>query len=173
MFQDEYRRKLTSPERAAALIKEDDRLVIALITAEPRGLLEAINLNDQDRERKRAHQIIFREGDQSSLFYLLQSGKVSLEVLVLGKVARIQTLGEGDELGWSSIFSGGRKQFQARALGAVRALAFDGAQLQAACEEDPVFGYALLKRLLGVVAERLQATRMQLMDMYSSSGVEV
>lgn len=118
-------------------------------------------------------QIIFREGDQSSLFYLLQSGKVSLEVLALGKVARIQTLGEGDELGWSSIFSGGRKQFQARALGAVRALAFDGAQLQAACEEDPVFGYALLKRLLGVVAERLQATRMQLMDMYSSSGVKV
>jgi hypothetical protein len=44
-------------------------------------------------------------------------------------------------------------------------LAFDGAQLQAACEEDPNFGYALLKRLLGVVAERLLATRMQLMDM--------
>ncbi len=32
---------------------------------------------------------------------------------------------------------------------------------------DPLFGFTLMQRLLGVVAERLQATRLQLLDMYS------
>jgi CRP-like cAMP-binding protein len=46
-------------------------------------------------------QVIFREGDESSLFYLLLSGKVALEVTAPGRIVRVQTLGEGDELGWS------------------------------------------------------------------------
>ena len=47
------------------------------------------------------------------------------------------------------------------------ALAFDGGDLLAACKRDPQFGFVFMHRLLGVVAERLQATRLQLLDMYS------
>jgi len=59
------------------------------------------------------------------------------------------------------------KHFQARALGPVTALAFEGAHLLAAFRADPEFGLAFMLRLMGVVSERLRATRLQLLDMYS------
>ena len=59
------------------------------------------------------------------------------------------------------------KHFQARVLERADALAFDGGELLAACKDDPQFGFVFMHRLLGVVAERLQATRLQVLDMYS------
>lgn len=117
-------------------------------------------------------RIIFREGDASSFFYLILSGKVALEVTALGRTLRVQTLTDGEELGWSSVLPSEGKHFQARALGSVRALVFDGARLLEACEEDCSLGYALMRRLLGVVADRLEAIRIQLLDMYSPHGAK-
>jgi CRP-like cAMP-binding protein len=119
-----------------------------------------------------ADQTIFRIGDQSSRFYLLLSGRVALEVPSPVRTFMIQTVGEGEELGWSSMLSHTRKQFQARCLKESRALAFDGERILAACEEDPAFGYALFKQVVATVAERLQATRIQLIDMYKPVGVK-
>jgi CRP/FNR family cyclic AMP-dependent transcriptional regulator len=79
----------------------------------------------------------------------------------------VQTLGAGDELGWSSVLMGRGKYFQARALDPVKALAIDGPALLTACRKDTAFGFALMLRILGVVSERLQATRLQLHDMHS------
>ena len=59
------------------------------------------------------------------------------------------------------------KHFQARALAPVSALAFEGEQLLASFKSDPEFGLAFMLRLMGVVSERLRATRLQLLDMYS------
>jgi len=112
--------------------------------------------------------VIFREGDECGTFYLVLSGKVVLEMKGPNRTFLIQTLGAGDELGWSSVLMSEGRQFQARALEPVWALAFDGAQLLRACKEDPAFGFALMHRLLGVVSERLQATRLQLMDLYAA-----
>ncbi|MFO1312894.1 MAG: Crp/Fnr family transcriptional regulator [Burkholderiales bacterium] len=112
-------------------------------------------------------QVIFREGDDCSEFYLICSGLVSLELVAPGHVFRVQTLFAGDELGWSAVLMGSGKQFQARVLERVDALAFEASELLASCREDTAFGFALMQRLLAVVAERLQATRVQLLDMYS------
>jgi CRP-like cAMP-binding protein len=114
-------------------------------------------------------QIVFREGDECHDFYLIVSGRVGLEMEIKGpaRTLRVHTLTAGDELGWSALLMGSGKHFQARALGAVEALAFDGGALLAACKADPSFGYALMHRLLAVVAERLQATRLQVLDSYS------
>jgi CRP/FNR family transcriptional regulator, cyclic AMP receptor protein len=113
------------------------------------------------------NHIIFREGDECSEFYLVVTGLVALEIAAPGHTFRVQTLFAGDELGWSALLMGSGKHFQARTLERVEALAFEGSELLAACREDPAFGFALMQRLLGVVAERLQATRLQLLDMYS------
>jgi CRP/FNR family cyclic AMP-dependent transcriptional regulator len=115
-------------------------------------------------------QVIFRVGDESGLFYLLLSGRVAVEVSAPGRVVRVQTLGEGDELGWSSLLGQSGKTFQARALEPALAVAFDGARVRHACEQDPAFGYQIMRRVLRVVAERLQATRLQLLDMYAPGG---
>ena len=119
------------------------------------------------RVRFERDQVIFREGDECGEFYLIMNGLVALEIAAPDHVLRVQTLSAGDELGWSAILMGRRKHFQARALERSEALAFDGGELLIACKQDAVFGYVLMHRLLGVVSERLQATRLQVLDMYS------
>ena len=114
-----------------------------------------------------AGQVIFHEGDDYSVFYLLGDGLVALELEVPGHVLRVQTLHAGDELDWSAVLPHAGKHFQARALSAVTALAFEGEQLLARFKADPEFGLAFMLRLMGVVSERLRATRVQLLDMYS------
>jgi CRP-like cAMP-binding protein len=111
--------------------------------------------------------VIFAEGDPKHEFFLLLDGRVALEMLVQGKTLRVHNLAGGDELGWSAVIMGGGKRFQARALEPVEALAFDGYALLEKCRSDNAFGYKIMHRLLGVVSERLQAARMQVLDMYS------
>jgi CRP-like cAMP-binding protein len=115
-------------------------------------------------------QVIFREGDESSFFYVILTGRVSLEVTALGRTLRVQTIGENEEFGWSSLLPSHGKQFQARALESLHVLAFDGPRLREACDEDVAFGYALMKRVLATVSHRLLAMRVQMLDMYSPGG---
>jgi len=115
------------------------------------------------------NQIIFREGDECGLFYLILSGRVALEITAPGRTIRVQTLNGGDEMGWSSVLMQERL-FQARALEPVRLLALDGVHLHEVCKQDPDFGYELMYRMLRVVSRRLQATRFQLMDVYAPAA---
>lgn len=117
-------------------------------------------------------EVVFRIGDESRQFYLLLSGLVALEVPSPVRTFRIQTVGEGDELGWSSLLSSGRKQFQARCVDPARAIVFDGDQIRSLCDRDHSFGYAIMARTLRTVSERLQMTRIQLIDMYKPVGVK-
>jgi CRP/FNR family transcriptional regulator, cyclic AMP receptor protein len=117
-------------------------------------------------------QIVFRQGDESSLFFLILSGKIALEVTALGRTLRIQTVSEGEILGWSSVVPSREKQFQARALTACRALAFDGARLREACDQECSLGYFVMRRVLAVVADRLQALRLQVLDIYTPPGAK-
>ena len=115
-------------------------------------------------------ELIFREGDHSSFFYLLISGNVALEVVAPGHPVRVSTLVSGEVLGWSSVTGDTGKQFQARALEEVHGLAFDGTRLRHACEADFAFGFAFMRAVLTVMAERLHAIRMQLLDVYTPVG---
>lgn len=115
-------------------------------------------------------ELIFHEGDHSSLFYLLVSGNVALEVVSPGHPLRISTLVAGEVLGWSSLTGDTGKQFQARALEEVHAVAFDGARLRHACDSDFAFGFFLMRRVLAVMAERLHSIRVQLLDAYTPVG---
>jgi CRP/FNR family transcriptional regulator, cyclic AMP receptor protein len=121
------------------------------------------------RVRFGKNELIYREGDVSSLFYLLLEGTVALEVKAPGHTVRIATLSAGEELGWSSFTPGHPKQFHARTLEEVRALTFDGARLLHSCEEDKAFGYDVTRAALRVVAERLHATRIQLLDICTTA----
>lgn len=107
-------------------------------------------------------QVIFHAGDAASYFYIIESGSVVLEIPGPDGVVEIQRLQAGDALGWSSLLDTCGKHFQARALTPVKASAFDGAELRSLCERKPEFGYAILKRLLEVVTERLDAARLQI-----------
>jgi CRP/FNR family cyclic AMP-dependent transcriptional regulator len=117
-------------------------------------------------------EIIFHEGDPSSLFYLTISGNVALDVQSPGHPVRVATLYAGEVLGWSSVTSDNGKQFQARALEEVHALAFDGVRLRHACHDDYAFGFRLMNSILAVTTERLHAIRAQLVDIFSPVAAE-
>jgi CRP-like cAMP-binding protein len=114
-----------------------------------------------------AGELIFQENDHSSFFYLLAEGNVALEVEAAGRPVRVSTLYAGDVLGWSSVTGDDRKQFQARALEPVQAIAFDGARLRHACEQDYAFGFAFMRALVEVLSGRMHAVRAQLVESYT------
>jgi len=114
---------------------------------------------------------IAREGGPADTFYAIRSGRVALDVAAPGPGAlTIGTLGAGDVLGWSWLFPPYRWSFDARALEPVRAIEFDGACLRGKCEADHDLGYEMMKRFMPVLIQRLQATRLQILDVYGSHG---
>jgi CRP/FNR family cyclic AMP-dependent transcriptional regulator len=119
------------------------------------------------RVRFDAGEVIFRESEESNLFYLIRQGKVAVETFApnRGPIV-IQTLRDGDLLGWSWLIAPYRRRFDARAVELTRAIAIDGRCIRGRCEEDHHFGYELMKRVTHVMDKRLQATRLQLLDVY-------
>jgi CRP/FNR family cyclic AMP-dependent transcriptional regulator len=114
-----------------------------------------------------AGEVIFREGEPANLFYLIRHGKVAVETSAPNRgVIIIQTLGEGQVLGWSWLIEPYRRRFDARAVQLTRAIVLDGGCIRNSCEEDHHFGYELMKRVANVMDQRLQATRLQLLDVY-------
>jgi CRP-like cAMP-binding protein len=107
---------------------------------------------------------IFAEGGKANGFWLLRDGYVNLDLHVPGRgEVVIDTLGPGNVLGWSWLFSPYRWHFGAVTDGPVLTVALDGAGVRASCEANPVLGYELNKRFLDVVVKRMQATRMRLL----------
>jgi len=117
--------------------------------------------------RFNAGQFIFREGEEANQFYMIRQGKVALEILAAERgPITLQTVGEGDVLGWSWLIPPYRWRFDALALELTRAIALDGKCLRQKSEEDHNLGYELLKRFSTIIVERLEATRLQLLDVY-------
>jgi CRP-like cAMP-binding protein len=109
---------------------------------------------------------LFREGDPAQTFYLIREGAVALEVTAPLGILTVQTVGPGEVAGFSWLFGPHRWQFDGRAVGRVHAVEMDGACLRAKCDADPRLGYDLMRRFAGLATRRLQATRLQLMDVY-------
>jgi CRP/FNR family transcriptional regulator, cyclic AMP receptor protein len=116
-------------------------------------------------------EIIFREGEPANRFYLICQGKIGLESRSDGESSPlVQWLGEGDVLGWSWLFPPYYWQFGARAVEPTNAIFFYGTRLRAQCDEDPAFGYELMKRVAAVVIQRMQMSRMQLLQLQKESN---
>jgi CRP/FNR family cyclic AMP-dependent transcriptional regulator len=117
--------------------------------------------------RFEAGHLIFRQGEEANQFYLIRQGKVAIEISAPGQPAiTIQTIIEHEVLGWSWLFPPYRGQFDARVLERTRAIALDGRCLRGKCDTDPVLGYNLMKRFSAIMLDTLQATRLQLLDLY-------
>jgi CRP-like cAMP-binding protein len=113
--------------------------------------------------------IIFREGEPDDALYVILDGLVALETHIpnRGRVT-IQTIGPHEVLGWSAaVPQVEKKTASARTLLATRAISIDARSLHSACERDHDLGYSVYRALATVIASRLKATRLQLLDVYS------
>ena len=112
-------------------------------------------------------EAIFRLGEEANHFYILREGKITVEIEAAGsRPIIIQTLGEGDVLGWSWLFPPYLWTFDARAREDTRVICLDARCLRGKCEEDPQMGYDLMKRFSAIVIRRLEGARVQLLDMF-------
>ena len=112
-------------------------------------------------------ELICSAGETAEHFYLVRHGKVALEIIIPGRgKIPIQTVGADEVLGSSWLFPPYRWYFDAQALELTRMLVFDGKCLREKCERDHDLGYELMKRFAQEMEQRLQATRLQLLDVY-------
>lgn len=112
-------------------------------------------------------EILAAEGKDADRFLLVQKGHVGLWQHCPAKgTVPVQTVGPGEVVGWSWLLPPHRWQFDCRAVDEVQGLEVDGKWLRDLCERDTELGYRLVKQLVGVIANRLAATRLQLLDIY-------
>jgi len=111
---------------------------------------------------------LFDEGGRADRFWLIREGHVTLDTHVPGRGGVIvETLGPGAVLGWSWLFAPYRWHFAARAVETTLAIELDGPGVRELCDHDHELGYELMSRFLTVVVDRMQATRLRLLDLYT------
>jgi CRP-like cAMP-binding protein len=116
-----------------------------------------------------ANEPIFHAGTDAEFFYLIHTGRVSLETFVPGQGAvTIETLASGQVLGWSWLSSPYRWHLSAHSIEITEAVAFSADGLRRYAEENHDFGYELTRRVSQVMLQRLQATRRNLVEFYAS-----
>ncbi len=110
-------------------------------------------------------EYVFEAGGEADVFYLVRTGVVALELPDTRTGTTLMTVHEGAALGWSWLHEPRRWQFSARARTPVRALAFDAGELRSWFMEDTAAGFRVMLRLSELMAERLHATRHQLIQL--------
>ena len=119
-----------------------------------------------------ARTLLLREGDPAERFFLIRHGTVALEVNSPGRgPLAVETRHAGDAVGWSWLFAPYRWQLDGRTVGPCELITFDGACLRGKCETDHELGYQLMSRFAADLVQTLQATRLQLLDVYGHASV--
>jgi CRP-like cAMP-binding protein len=105
-------------------------------------------------------EVLFHEGEASPSFYVVLSGRVTLEIEHQNdEIIDIDTAGPGDMLGWSVVFGQPRMTATARTASRCQLAVFDSGRIVDLCDHDPSFGVAFLRQIGQVVSDRLNSTR--------------
>ena len=119
--------------------------------------------------RFREGAFMFREGEPADQCFLIREGKMALEIAAPGRGSIIvQTLGAGDVAGFSWLLEPHQWEFDGRVVEPVRAFALDGVCLRGKCADDPRLGFELMQLVARLAVQRLQATRLRLLDVYGN-----
>lgn len=112
-------------------------------------------------------EMLVRVGRPAEEFFLVFEGKVALEIGASDRPGiTVETLGRGEILGWSWLVPPYRWRFDARAVKSTKVIAINAAAARYALAAHPAIGYQFLLKFLPVLAERLENTRVQLLDIH-------
>ncbi|MFI2809931.1 MULTISPECIES: cyclic nucleotide-binding domain-containing protein [Microbulbifer] len=115
-----------------------------------------------------AGDYLAQENEPADYFFLIRKGRVAVETYRpdRGPIC-LQTLHDGDVFGWSWLFPPYQWTFDGRAMDQVHAIRLNGKCLREKCEAEPRLGFQLMQRFARIATERLQAARIQLLDVYA------
>lgn len=112
---------------------------------------------------------IFREGDPATMLYIVQMGRVAIEILIPPKGKQtIQTTGPGELFSWSALVEPQIETAAARAMEDTEVLGMKSGALMDLFHDQCRVGFEVYHALSIVITMRLVATRLQLLDMYRS-----
>lgn len=115
-----------------------------------------------------AGAVLFREGEVEDEVFVIHSGHVKLSMHVPGRGdVVLLTSGPGDLVGWSGLISDGTMTATAVTTEESVLVAMSGKRIRELCEADSQLGYVLMTRLAKVLSQRILATRLQLLDLFS------
>ena len=118
----------------------------------------------------RPGQTLLTEGGAVDEIFMIRSGSVAIEVDPPGRgPVVIETLGAGEVVGVSWLLPPYRSLFDARARAETHTVVLDAVCLRGHCDEDHELGYQLMHQFAGAIRDRLQATRLQLLDVYGNA----
>ncbi len=117
-----------------------------------------------------ANKVLYREGQTLSNIYLILSGSASIEICAAGiGCRRIMTVEAGDLLGISPAVGQARSTGTIRTLAPTEAIELNAGQVLTLCEHNPRFGYEFMRQVAMTISQRLNATRLQLLDVFGDA----
>lgn len=117
-----------------------------------------------------AEEVLFGSGERSRFFYLLVSGSMSLEMQTSVYTFVIQQLERGEAFGWSALVDQPYRAFQIRAREPSLLIRIRGDHLQNTCKSDVGLGAAFHRKLAAMIAQRLRATELRLLEFCGNSA---
>lgn len=115
---------------------------------------------------------LLREGRPTPYLGVVIDGRLALHARVPGYPdATLMTLDAGDIFGWSAVLDG-TATASVVALESGSVMLLEREALLGAIAGDPGLAAGLYRRLLEAVASRLEATRLQMLDLYRPGGTD-
>jgi CRP/FNR family cyclic AMP-dependent transcriptional regulator len=113
-------------------------------------------------------QFLFREGQSNPYLYVMLDGQIDLVMQVRHRGSqRILSLGKGDLVAWSALLGSGVMTCSALCIRKARLVAIDARIVLEHMNRDHEFGYHFMRLLAMALAQRLTATRLQLLDLFA------
>jgi CRP/FNR family transcriptional regulator, cyclic AMP receptor protein len=119
------------------------------------------------RETFKPGEFLCRDEAPATKFYVIHHGRVSVEIYRARRgPVTIQSLGEGEALGWLWFDQPYHWHLDAKALDLTRVISLEVQCLLDTCNRDHDFGYELMRRYAHHLAVQFRVTKLQLADMY-------
>lgn len=113
-----------------------------------------------------ANEIIYREHEESKHLCIVHSGQVDVQYLMPnGRRETVDSCVNGDFLLWSAIIPPNFTNSIGIARAKSEIIALDGPKLRELCENEPKFGFFMMRHIAGVIRRRLQAARAEIIDL--------
>jgi CRP-like cAMP-binding protein len=153
---------------SAVMIELDGLPLLAALSHTHRAALAGIGRREDYDPGTR----LFEQGTPADRCWIILKGcaMIDSEAPDHGRMA-VQSVGPGELLGWSWLLPPYRWHFGATAVSPTTAIAVDAAELRKLADADPALGYRLSLILIEALLNRLQATRIRLLDLHDHPGI--
>jgi toluene monooxygenase system ferredoxin subunit len=111
-------------------------------------------------------QYVFREGDQATRLYIVETGKVELQMKITPSTSQrstsqacVEVIADLATFGWSAIAKPYIYKGSVKAVDTCKLIVIDGIKLIELMESDHDMGYEIMKRSSEIISHRLMLTR--------------